>query len=174
MNQAVLTSLKERRSVRAFRPDQIRPEELEAVLEAGTYAPTGLGRQSPLIVATQNPALIARLSKLNAAVMGRDTDPFYGAPTLLTVFADPSFVTGFEDACLVMGNLLNAAFAVGLGSCWIHRAKEVFASADGQALMAEWGVPSNRVAVGHVILGYPATAFPPAAPRREGYVLRVK
>lgn len=169
-----LTVLKERRSIRTYLDKAVEPEKLEAVLEAGTFAPTGSGKQSPVMVATQNPALVEKLSKLNAAVMGKDTDPFYGAKTVVIVFGNPDGArTWFEDGCLVMGNLMNAAYAVGLDSCWIHRAKEVFAGEEGKALMKEWGVPETYVGIGHCILGYAACEHPAPAPRKEGYVIRV-
>lgn len=173
LDNEVLRALRSRRSVRRYLPQQIRGEELDAVLEAGTYAPTGMNRQSPVIVAVQNADDIAAVSAMNAAVLGSDRDPFYGAPTLLVVFADPACSTGPEDASLVIGNMLNAAYAVGLGSCWIHRAREVFATAEGQALMKKWGVPAGMVGVGNVILGYAADPLPAARPRKEDYVRRV-
>ena len=166
--------LKNRRSVRAYESRQITDEELDAVLEAGTYAPTGMNRQSPLIVAIQDPEIIRRLEQENGAVMGNPQGhPFYGAPTLVVVFADSTVPTGMEDACLVMGNLLNAAAAVGLGSCWIHRAKEEFQSGYGRSLMAAWGLDEKYVGVGNCILGYPAE-IPAPKPRKEGYVRIIK
>lgn len=125
MNE-VLKCLKERRSIRKYRPEQIKDSELEQILEAGTYAPTGMGMQSPIMVAVQDPETIAKLSKMNAAVMGVTSDPFYGAPTVIIVLADRSRGTYVEDGSLVMGNLMNAAYSIGVDSCWIHRAKEVF------------------------------------------------
>lgn len=165
------TALCERRSVRRYLPDQITDEELNAVLTAGTYAPTGMDRQSPVMVAVQSAADIETLTRLNRGVLGGEGDPFYGAPTIVVVFADPACPTGVEDACLVLGNLLNAAYDAGLGSCWIHRARETFEIAEGQALMEKWGVPAGMVGVGHAILGYAADPLPAARPRKEGYVL---
>ena len=167
-----ITLLKERRSIRCYKPNQITEEELNAVLEAGTFAPTGMNRQTPVIVAVQDPEIIARMEEENAAVMGRSGGhPFYGAPTVVVVFADSSCFTGFEDACLVMGNLLNAADAMGLGSCWIHRAREVFQTPYGRALMKKWGLDERYVGVGNCILGY-ADEAPVAKPRKEGYIIR--
>ena len=122
----VLSAIAARRSCRAYLPEQIKPEELQAVVTAGTWAPTGMSRQSPVIVAVQDQATRDRLSAINASIMGRDGDPFYGAPTVLVVLADRSVHTCVEDGSLVMGDLLLAASSVGLGSCWIHRAKETF------------------------------------------------
>ena len=128
MNNEVLKAMKTRRSIRKYKPEQITDEQLDAILEAGTYAATGMGKQSPVIVVVQKPELIAKLSKMNAAVMGSSNDPFYGAPTVLIVLADPEIGTYHEDGSLVMGNLMLAAHAVGVDSCWIHRAKEEFES----------------------------------------------
>lgn len=172
MTNVVLDSLKSRRSCRSYQPQQITKDELAAVLEAGTWAPTAMGTQEPLIVVVQDPEKIARIERMNAAVMGNpDGHPFYGAPTLLIVFADASRGGVFvEDGSLVMGNLLNAAHAVGLGSCWIHRAREVFSTEEGKAMMKEWGVPENYAGIGNCILGYPVQEAP-AKPRKDGYVI---
>ena len=172
--EAVLQSLQTRRSVRSYLPKQVEEAALEAVLTAGTWAPTGMNRQAPVIVAVQDAAAVARLSALNAAVMGSEKDPFYGAPTVLVVLADPEVRTWVEDGALVMGNLMNAAHAVGLASCWIHRAREVFDSAEGKALLKEWGLPETLRGVGHCILGYADGPLPEARPRKDGYVVRVK
>ena len=130
-----------------------------------------MNRQSPLIVAFTDEAEVREMAKQNAAVMGRDGDPFYGAPTVVVVFADREINTGMEDACLVLGNMLNAAHAIGVGSCWIHRAKEVFESPYGIALKKKLGIPEKYVAVGNCILGYPESV-PAVRPRREGYIIK--
>ncbi|MDD6771505.1 MAG: nitroreductase [Inconstantimicrobium porci] len=167
-----LEDLKTRRSCRNYRNEQIKDEELNAVLEAGTYAPTGMGMQSPKMVVVQDKETVAKLSKMNGAVMGSSNDPFYGAPTVVIVFADKNRGTYLEDGSLVMGNLLNAAHAVGLGSCWIHRAKEVFETEEGKELMKKWGITDNYVGIGNCILGY-AEEFVPAKPRKADYIVRV-
>lgn len=173
MNE-VLNALKERRSCRKFQPRQVSQEDLDAILEAGTYAPTGMNRQAPVIVAIQDPETVAQVSQLNAAVMGADTDPFYGAPTVLVVLADPQIRTWLHDGALVMGNLLNAAHAVGVGSCYIFRAKEVFETEEGRALLKKWGIPEHYVGIGNCILGYPAEGgIRPASPRKENYIIRI-
>ena len=168
-----LEVMRQRRSVRSYKADPIPRELLEKVLEAGTYAPTGMGRQSPIILAVTDKALRDRIAKLNAAVMGRDNDPFYGAPAVLVVLADKSVPTYLYDGSLVMGNLLNAAHDVGLGACWIHRAKEVFASEEGKAILRELGVEGDYEGIGNCIIGYAATPLPEAKPRKEGYILKV-
>ena len=161
----ILNALASRRSCRAYKPEQITAEELEAVTTAGTWAATAMGRQSPVMVAVQDKETLAELSRLNAAVMGTKTAPFYGAPTAVLV----------QDASLVMGNLLLAASGIGLGSCWINRAKETFETPEGKALLAKWGLdPEKYIGVGYCILGYPApngTRTP--GPRKAGYVLHV-
>lgn len=125
MNETI-KNLVERRSCRKYSSTQIKEDELNSVLKAGEYAPTGMGMQSPIIVVLQNKSIIDKLSKINAKIMGKDEDPFYGAPTVLVVLADKNIGTYIEDGSLVLGNLMNAAYSLGLGSCWIHRAKEEF------------------------------------------------
>lgn len=173
MNQT-LQDLRNRRSVRQFKAEQIEDALLDAVLEAGTYAPTGMNRQSPLMVAVQNKDTIEQLRRMNAAVMGNsDIDPFYGAPTVVVVFADKNVRTYREDGSLVIGNLCNAAYTLGLGSCWIHRAKEEFESEEGKELKKQWGVGDEYEGIGHCILGYPAS-IPETKPRKEGYIIKIK
>ena len=165
--------LKQRRSIRKYETRQVPEDILDQILEAGTYAPTGMNRQSPVMVAVQDPEIIRLMEKENAKAMGsEDGTPFYGAPTVVVVFADTRCRTGFEDACLVMGNLLNAASILGIGSCWIHRAKEVFQTETGKSLMEKWGLDENYVGVGNCILGYP-DEDPAPKPRREGRIVKV-
>jgi nitroreductase len=176
MTNEALEVLKNRRSCRAYKPQQITEEELAAVLEAGTYAASAKNGQSAKIVVVQDAATRTTLSRLNAAVMGPDfdKDPMYGAPTILVVLADANARCAVEDGSLVLGNLMNAAAAIGLGSCWINRAKEVFASAEGKALLAQWGIEGEWIGVGNCILGYPAEGGTrPAAPRKADYIVRV-
>lgn len=171
----VLSAIAARRSCRAYRPEQIRPEELQAVLEAGTWAPTAMNRQSPVIVAVQDKATRDRLSQMNAAVLGHDGDPFYGAPAVLVVLADHTIPTWVEDGSLVLGNLLLAASSICLGSCWINRAREVFDTREGKELLRKWGLDPERYrGVGNCILGYPAPGgVKAAAPRKPDYVVQV-
>ena len=139
MTNPTLETLKSRRSVRSYLPKQVEEDALQAILEAGTYAATGMNRQSPIILCVQDPEVREMLRRLNAAVMGSDGDPFYGAPTVLVVLADRAVRTCVEDASLVIGNMMNAAFSVGVDSCWIHRAKEEFDSEEGKALLKKLG-----------------------------------
>ncbi len=168
-----LNDLRTRRSVRAFKPEQITEAELNAVLEAGTFAPTGRGLQSPIIIVLQKREDIAALSRLNAQILGSSADPFYGAPTVLVVLAKRDRTTHVLDGAAVLTNLLNAAHAVGLGSCWIHRAKEEFESEEGKQMLEKWGVADEYEGVGHCILGYAAAENKPAAPRKADYIIRV-
>ena len=175
MNE-VLKVLKERRSVRKYKAEQIRDEELNAILEAGTWAPSAKGLQTSVMVVVQDPETIAWMSKLNAEIQGNPgTDPFYGAPTVVVVLGDGEKLNWLQDGSLVMGNLMTAAAALGLGSCWINRAKETFETPEGKALLAKWGLdPEKYIGVGYCILGYPApngTRTP--GPRKAGYVLHV-
>ena len=172
---STLEDLKNRRSCRSYQPRQITEEELQQVLEAGTYAPTGRGAQAPIIVVVQDKETIAALSRQNAAIMGNpEADPFYCAPTVLIVLADKSRPTYLYDGSCVMDNLLNAAQAVGLGACWIHRAKEEFESEEGKALLKQWGIQGDYEGIGHCVLGYRADAIPAPAPRKENYVYYVR
>ena len=161
-----------RRSIRKYQPRQVTDAELDAVLEAGLYAPTGKNNQKPVMVAVRDKETRDQLSRMNAAVMGVDSDPFYSAPCVIVVLAAPEFPTWRDDGSLVMGNLMNAAHALGLGSCWINRARECFDTAEGKELLKKWGLPENFRGIGNCILGYPAEA-PAAKPRAEGRIIKV-
>lgn len=168
-----LIDLKTRRSCRKYTGQQVAADALNAVLEAATYAPTGHGQQSPVMVVVQEPTMVARLSELNARIMNTTRDPFYGAPTAVVVFEDTSNPTGHEDACMVMANLLNAAHATGLGSCWINRGKQMFELPEGAEIKSGWGLGENMSGLAICILGYEAeggTVEP--KPRKEGYIIR--
>nr|WP_325194890.1 nitroreductase family protein [uncultured Oscillibacter sp.] len=172
MNET-LKVLKERRSIRRYKAEQIKNEELNAILEAGTWAPTGMGKQSPVMVVVQDRETIAYMSKLNAEIMGKpDTDPFYGAPTVVVVLADSTNANWVRDGSLVMGNLMNAAASLGLGSCWINRALELFDRPEGKELLKKWGLDEKYRGVGNCILGYIDGEIPTPKPRKEGYIIR--
>ncbi len=167
---AIIENMVTRRSIRGFKPEMPPRDVIDEIIKAGTYAPTGRGKQSPKIVCVTNRQVRDRLMAMNAAVMGVDVDPFYGAPVVLIVLADRSVPTHIYDGTLVMGNLLNAAHALGLGAVWIHRAKEEFDSPEGKALLKEWGIEGDYEGIGHCVLGY-ASAEPHAqAPRKPDYV----
>ena len=165
---------KSRRSIRKSKDEQITDEELKTILEAGTYAPTGRGAQSPKIVVIQNPETIKELSAWNRSFfpteVPEDLDPFYGGKTLLIVLANTEWPTWKEDGSSVLAVLVNAAHAVGVGSCWIHRAYDEFHSEKGKELLKEWGIPESYEGVGHVVLGYPDMEAPEPLPRKEDYI----
>ena len=169
MEKKFLEIIRTRRSYRSYQPEQITDEQLNAVLEAGTYAPTSRGLQSPFIVAIQNEEFKARLAKMNAEIMGVTTNPYYDAPTYVLVFVPSDAPNGIQDASLVMENMMLAAHAQGLGSCWIHREREMFATEEGKELMQQWGLPEGRVGIAALALGYPNGEPSPAKPRKEGY-----
>ena len=173
MNETLRT-LENRRSCRNFKPDMITDEELNAVIKAGTYAPTGMGKQSPIIIAVTNPDRVKEFSKANAAILGTDTDPFYGAPVILVVLADKAVPTYKYDGSLVMGNLLNAAESLGLGSIWINRAREEFEAEFGHKILKGLGIEGDYEGIGHCALGYKAELSIPAAPRKDNYVYYIR
>ena len=172
MNETLKTLI-ERRSCRSYKPDPIPAEILDQILEAGTYAATGMGRQSPIMIAVTNKKVRDQLSKMNAAVMGASNDPFYGAPVVIIVLADRSVPTYLYDGNLVMGNLMNAAHALGIASCWIHRAKEEFNSDEGKAILKQLGIEGDYEGIGHCILGYAAQEIKATAPRKENYIRKI-
>ena len=173
MNEAY-RNLLERRSIRKYDDRPVPDEVLDAILAAGIHAPSGMNTQGVRLVAVRNPETVAYLSRLNAAVMNDTHDPFYGASCVVIVLADPELYNGWvEDGALALGNMMNAAHALGLGSCWIHRARQVFDSPEGKALLEKWGLPTHLRGVGNCILGYPACDHPAPAPRKEGRIVKI-
>lgn len=171
----VIEALEQRRSCRKFLDKPVEDEKVKQIVEAGLYAASGMGRQATHLVVVTNPDDVAQLSRMNAAIMGAEGDPFYGARTVIVVLTDPAVPTCVEDGALVMGNLMNAAHALGVGSCWIHRAHEEFDSDEGKALLAKWGVKGEWRGVGHCILGYADEGGEkPAAERLASRVTYVK
>ena len=170
----VINNMKTRRSIRKYKPDMIPEDVLNRIIEAGTYAATGMGKQSPIIIAVTNKEIRDKFSRMNAEIMGVDSDPFYGAPVVLIVLADKASPTYVYDGSLVMGNLMLAAHAEGIGSCWIHRAKEEFESAEGKAFLKSLGIEGDYEGIGHCVLGYTDGEEPKAMPRKENYVYCVK
>ena len=169
-----LKVLESRRSCRAFKPDMITDEELQAVIKAGTYAASGMGKQSAIIIAVTNKEMRDKISAENAKIMGADMDPFYGAPVILIVLANKAIGTYKYDGSLVMGNLLNAAESLELGSIWIHRAKEEFESDFGKQILADLGIEGDYEGIGHCALGYKANESKVPAARKEDYVYYIK
>ena len=166
----VLNKIKTRRSIRKFKSDMIPKEIIDQIIEAGTYAASGMNRQTPIIIAVTNKEMRDKLSKMNAEIMGAETDPFYGAPVVLIVLASKERYTYIYDGSLVMGNLMLAAHELGIGSCWIHRAKEEFESEEGKAILAQLGIEGDYEGIGHCVLGYVDGEYPDILPRKENWV----
>ena len=169
-----LQNLRERRSIRRYKADMLPREVIETIAEAGTYAPTGKNQQSPIIIAVTNKELRDKMSALNAKVLGSESDPFYGAPVVLVVLADRATANHVYDGSLVMGNLMLAAHALGIGSCWINRAREVYDTPEGKEILASLGIEGDYEGVGNCILGYIDGDVPVAGPRKENYVYFVE
>ena len=173
MNETMKTILS-RKSTKKYLPTPVEPELIEQIVQAGVYAPTGMGKQSPIILAVTNKEVRDQLSRINAGVMGRDTDPFYGAPAVLVVLARKDVATHVYDGSCVIENMLIAAHSLGLGACWIHRAKEEFESEEGKALLKSLGIEEEYEGIGNVIVGYPDGPAHPDVPRKEGYIYYVE
>jgi len=173
MNE-VCKVLTERRSIRHYQTRQVEEAALQDILKAGEYAPSGQGRQPAIMVVVQDPATIRELSRMNAEVLGKPgIDPFFGAPTVIIVLASRERYTYVEDGSLVMGNLMNAACSLGVDSCWVHRARQMFDSEEGKALLRKWGIEGDYAGIGNCVLGYRDCELPKPAPRKEHYVYRV-
>ncbi|MCI5687765.1 MAG: nitroreductase [Emergencia sp.] len=168
MNQ-IIEAMKTRRSIRKFKSDMVPKEIIERIIEAGTFAATGMNYQDPIIIAVTNKEVRDRLSKLNAEIMGSDSDPFYGAPVVLIVLADKKIPTHVYNGSLVMGNLMLAAHSLGIGSCWIHRAKEEFERPEGKEILKSLGIEGDYEGIGHCVLGYVDGEYPEASERKENW-----
>ncbi len=153
MNE-VVKAIIERASCKQFKPEHVSREELDLIVKAGLNAPTGGNKQRARFVVVTNSELVKKLSKMNGAVVNAPIDVFYGAPDVILCFAtkDGDCV---QDGSLAMGNMLNAAYALGLGARWINRAKEMFETEEGMALLKEWGVTEDVQGIGCCIVGYP-------------------
>lgn len=175
MNET-LKVLESRRSCRSFKPDMLKEEELEAIIKAGTYAPTGRGKQAPVIIAVTNKELRDKIAEENRKIGGwqEGFDPFYGAPVILIVLADREAGTYQYDGSLVLGNLMNAAESLGVASIWIHRAKEEFESEFGKDILKQLGIEGDYEGIGHCALGYAAEPAKAPAPRKENYVYYIR
>ncbi|MBO4218121.1 MAG: nitroreductase [Erysipelotrichaceae bacterium] len=166
-----LETLLTRRSVRSYTDEKVSREDLDRILEAGKFAASGMGRQSAIMVAVQNPETLKKLEELNCTSAGMEPGhPFYGATTVIVVLADKNIRTHVYDGSLVMGNMMNAAAALGLGSCWIHRARETFETEEGKELLRQWGVEGDYEGIGNLIVGHYDGELPVAKPRKENYV----
>lgn len=174
MENEVLKAIKERRSIRRFKKEQITDEELNTVLEAGTWAPTGMGTQEPFIVAVQDESQMSVLSTINAEIMGAKSDPFYGTPTQVYVFAPAANANGVKDGSLILGSMMLAAHSIGLGSCWINRVDKMVDYDEVKDLIKAWGLPEGLMGVGSLALGYPEGEPHPAKPRKKDYARVIK
>ena len=174
LNNEAIKVLIERRSVKKYKSEQIKDEELEVIVEAARYTASGHNFQPVKVVVVQDKATRDQLSAMNAKILGVTTDPFYNAPTVIVVIAEKSSPTYVEDGALVLGNLMNAAHAIGVDSCWINRAKETFETEEGKALLKKWGIEGDYAGVGNCILGYRDCEYPKAPARRTVYDVYVK
>lgn len=173
MEQQTWDTIMSRRSIRSYQERQVDRRTLDKVLQAGLYAPCGHGVQHVVLVAVQDQTVRSRLSALNAAVLGRSGDPFYGAPTIIVVLADPERQTWVEDGSCALTVMMEAAHALGLGSCWINRERQIFDSPEGKELLQAWGLPQTMRGVGALALGYPAGDPPAPAARKSGRIVTV-
>ena len=170
----ILQTLKERRSCRKYKSELIPQESLDKILEAGSFAASGMGKQSAIIIAITNKEIRDKISELNACAMGKTgIDPFYGAPEIIVVLANKDVPTYTHDGSLVLGNMMAEAESIGVSTCWIHRAKEVFASDEGKALLKEWGIEGNYEGIGNLALGFADAPKNNPAPRKENYIYYV-
>lgn len=169
----ILQTIQTRRSIRRFKSDMIPKETLDKIITAGTYAPTARNTQSPIIIAVTNKDLRDKLSKINADIMGTEDDPFYGAPVVLIVLADKTCRNRVYDGSLVMGNLMLAAHHLGIGSCWVHRAKEEFERKEGLDILKSLGIDGDYEGIGHCVLGYVDGDYPEMPERKENWVYHI-
>lgn len=171
MNETINTIIS-RRSIKAYTDELVSDYLLNEITTAATYSASGMNKQSAVMVVVKDKALRDKLSQLNASILGTTNDPFYNAPIVVVVLADSNVRTYIEDGSLVMGNLMNAAHSVGVSSCWIHRAKEMFETDEGKLLLKEWGLSESYKGIGNCIIGYPVdkTDVLPK-PRKENYVI---
>lgn len=175
MYDELIKVVRERRSCKNFRSDPVANDLVTKVVDAGIWAASGRGLQSPIVIRIKDAALRARISAENAAILGREIDPFYGAPEILLVLVESSVNTAVCDGSLVLGNMMLAAYALGLGSCWIHRAREESENPNGVVaeIVKRLSLPGKYVGVGHLALGYAAAPLPPPPPRKPGRSLEV-
>ncbi len=174
MNE-IIKGIRERRSIRKFKPDAVSKKDIDEIIDAGLYAASGMGRQSAIIIAVTDKETRDKLSEANREIGGweKGFDPFYGAPAVLIVLADKSVPTYVYDGSLVMGELMLAAHSLGIGSCWIHRAKEEFETPEYKELLKSLGVEGDYEGIGHCVLGYPDCEYPAAPERKSGRVYRI-
>lgn len=172
MNE-VIKNIIDRRSIKKYKDTPVKEELIDEILKAGTYAPSGMNRQSPIILAITNKEIRDKLANINAKIMGTNIDPFYGAPVVLVVLADKTIPTYIYDGSLVMENMMLAANSLGLGSCWIHRAKETFETEEGKEILKSLGIEGDYEGIANCIIGYPDQQKE-ASKRKENYIYKIK
>ena len=172
MNETIRNMIT-RRSIRSFSDKSIPEDVLSQIIEAGVFAASGRNKQAPIVIAVTDKETRDRISRANARIMGTDTDPFYGAPVILIVLARKDVPTYLYDGSLVMGNLMLAAHSLGVGSCWIHRAKETFETDEWKEWLAGLGIEGELEGIGHCALGYSDGKYPDILPRKDGRIFRV-
>ena len=175
MNE-IIQAMEERRSIRRFKPEMPVRKDLEQIIEAGLYAANGMGKQAVITVAVTDKEVRDKLSAANCRIGGwkEGFDPFYGAPAVLIVLADKNWANRVYDGSLVMGNMMLAAHSLGLGSIWIHRAKEEFETEEWQQFLSDIGVVGEWEGIGHCAVGYVDGEMPKAAERKDGRVFWVE
>ena len=174
MSNAVIENILSRRSVRSYLDKQVSEDDLKLILKDGEYAPSGMGKQSPVIVAVQNKETIDKFVNMNAEIMGTNSNPYYGAPTIIIVLADKNVSTHIQDGSLALGTMMLAAHSLGISTCWINREYEMFNTKEGRELLNEWGVSDDVVGVGALALGYSKGDVKEAKPRKENYSIIIK
>ena len=172
----VLKEMKERRSIRKYKSEMVSQDVLDKIIEAGLYAASGKGTQNTIIIQVTKKELRDEIAEMNRKIGGWEEgfDPFYGAPAMLIVLAKKDWPTGIYDGSLVMGNLMLAAHDLGIGSCWIHRAKEEFESEEGKQILEGLGITGNYIGVGHCALGFTDGAYPDVIPRKDNRVYYIR
>ena len=174
MDNEVLKNIRERRSIRSYKKDPVDENLLDAVLEAGTWAPSAMDRQPSTIVCVTDKEDRDRLSRMNAEIMGTDRDPYYGAPVIILVLGERSVSTYIQDGSLVLENMMLAAHSLSLGSCWINREAEMFDSEEGKELLEKWNLPTTLEGVGALALGYVDGDVPKARERKQNYIVKIR
>lgn len=173
MNETIQNIIK-RRSVKKYKSQKVPENLIAEIVKCGTYAPSGMNKQAAIILEVTDPIIRNQLSKLNARIMGTSIDPFYNAPVVLIVLANKDIPTYIYDGSLVMENMMLAASSLGLGSCWIHRAKEMFETEEGKELLPSLGITGNYEGIGNCIIGYPEGEISEAKKRKENYVYKIR
>lgn len=170
MENKIIENILTRRSVRSFLNDEVEQDKIDLILKAGSYAPSGMGKQSPVIICIKDKTYRDKISALNAKVLNSSNDPYYGATIIILVLADKNIHTNIEDGSCALENMMLAAHSLGLSTCWIHRAREMFDSQEGKDLLKEWGISEELIGIGSLALGYAKNNNQVAKPRKDNYI----